>query len=106
MTLPDVGTSTQTGGVASHRWLARGSWRSENQPVPVGALGLAVEQRAPGRKAIVYKDHYLITINQYVLAFDCCRPNQVDELEKELGVRLVISADGTSVKVFSTSERE
>lgn len=41
-----------------------------------------------------------------MLAFNCCRPNQVDELEKELGVRLVISADGTSVKVFSTSERE
>lgn len=52
------------------------------------------------------RDPYLITINQYVLAFNYRRPDQVAELEKELGVRLAITADGTSVKVFSAPERE
>lgn len=52
------------------------------------------------------QDPYLLTINQYVVAFNYQRPEQVAELEHELGVSLGIVADGTSIKVFSVPERE
>lgn len=52
------------------------------------------------------QEPYLLFVNQYVLAFNYQHPEQVAQLEAELGVSLDITDSGTSLKIFSLVERE
>lgn len=49
---------------------------------------------------------YLLFVNQYLLVFNYQHPEQIAQLEAELGVSLDITDSGTSLKIFSLAERE
>lgn len=52
------------------------------------------------------QEPYLLFVNQYILAFNYQHPEQVAQLEAELGVSLDVTDSGTSLKIFSLIERE
>jgi hypothetical protein len=52
------------------------------------------------------EEPYLLSVNQYILAFNYHQLEQIAQLEAEIGVNLDIIATGTSPKIFSLAERE
>lgn len=49
---------------------------------------------------------YILFVNQYILAFNYQRLDQLEPLTVELGVPLGVTAGGTCIKVFPAAERE